>query len=290
MKTLLICPNQANGLPVLADSKPLATLPVLGEPFVCCWMRHLAAEKFTEVCIVTADPTELIAECTGDGSRWGLKVEFCHEVRDLQPAEARKRYRSASESDWAPEPRDVIEADHLPGLDDHKLFSSYKEWFRALPLWMGIVTQTKRIGRHEVSPGVWVGRRTKISPKARLIGPCWIGENVQIGKDVVIGPNSFLEDQVVVDSGCSVENSWVGPNTFLGALTEVKDSLAWGNLLINWKSGSHLLVPDAFLMTSLTEPRIKEEHPLKEPAPAASRNFLARPFETVISLAQKLQS
>src|SRR5580765_4584501 len=196
MKTILICPNQASGLTVLADLKPLPTLPVLGEAFICYWMHHLAAEKFKEVRIVTSDPVESIAEYVGDGSRWGLKVEIFHEVRDLKPEEARKRYKPNYESDWAPDPLDVIEANHLPGLSEVALFNSYESWFQALPRWLPFIGRHKRIGMRELEPGVWAGRRTKISRAAKLIGPCWIGDHVQIGKNAVIGPNSFLEDQV----------------------------------------------------------------------------------------------
>src|SRR5690349_5561457 len=129
MKTILICPNQAHGITVLADKRVLPTLPILGEAFICYWMQWLAAEKFQEVRIVTADPAEAIQEYTGDGSRWGLKTEIFHEVRDLNRDEARKRYRPTDETGWAPEPLDVIEANSLPGLPEHKLFASYREWF-----------------------------------------------------------------------------------------------------------------------------------------------------------------
>src|SRR4051812_2626798 len=107
-------------------------------------------------------------------------------------------------------------------MPEQKLFSSYADWFGALPLWLLRIARSKRIGMRELSAGVWVGRRTKISASAQLIGPCWIGEHVQIGKNAVIGPNSFLDDQVVIDVGAHVENSWIGPETFLGSLAELK--------------------------------------------------------------------
>src|SRR5687767_4453964 len=127
MKTLLIYPNQASGLTVLADIKPLPALPILGEAFICCWMQYLAAEKYKEVRIITPDPVETIEYYTGDGSRWGLEIEILHEVCDLLPDEARKRYKPSYETDWAPKPFDVTEADHLPGQPDLKLFGSYAE-------------------------------------------------------------------------------------------------------------------------------------------------------------------
>ncbi len=274
---------------MLADLNPIPTLPILGEAFICYWMHHLAAEKFKEVRIVTSDPAEVITEYVGDGSRWGLKVEVFHEVRDLQTEEARKRYRPAYEKDWAPEPQDVIEADHLPGLPEQKIFTSYSDFFRALPLWLPLVARSKRIGVRELAPDVWVGRRTQISRDAKLVGPCWIGDHVQVGKNAVIGPNSFLEDQVVVDVGASIENSWVGPETFLGTLAELKDSFAWGSTLINWRTGSNTIVPDPFLLSALSDPRERDEAPARQTA-EITQPGLVRRLGSVISFAKNLQS
>jgi len=150
------------------------------------------------------------------------------------------------------------------------------------------VGQSKRVGVREIAPGVWVGRRTKIARSAQLVGPCWIGDHVQIGRNAVVGPNSFLEDQVVIDEGCNIENSWVGPETFLGALAELKGSLAWGNLLVNWRNGSTTLVPDPFLLSSLSDEEREEKLAVKQPAETAP-SPLARGIGGVISLAQKMQ-
>ena len=287
MKVILICPNQANGIPVLADLKPLVTLPFLGESFICYWLQHLAAERFKEVRLVTTDPAKSIAAVTGSGSRWGLKVEIFHEVRELPPAEARKRYRPSYETDWPAEPNDVIIADHFPGVPGHKVFESYAAWFKALSLWLPQSMVANRVGTREIAPGVWAGKRCKIAKTARLLAPCWLGDCVHVGASSTVGPMAFLEDHVVIDKNSTVANGWVGPETFVGQLTELKDSLGWGSLLVNWKTGSHTVIPDPFLMSSLAEKPREEE--LKETLAARVKRPLARPLEAVISLAQKLQ-
>jgi NDP-sugar pyrophosphorylase family protein len=104
---------------------------------------------------------------------------------------------------------------------------------------------------------------------------------------VVIGPNSYIEDRVVLDQNAEIRDSWVAPDTFIGALTQLHDSLAWGNLLINWRIDSSTLVPDSFLMSSLAEEKKPARRARAETLPAEK---LARPFAPVISLVQKLQS
>lgn len=275
-------------MPVLADSKPLVTLPLLGESFISYWLHKLATEGVKEARLITSDDPECFQDLEEQGSRWGLKVELFREMRDLSIEEARKRYRPAYENDWRQE--DVIIADHVPGLPDHKVFASYENWFRTLALWLPFVAQSKRIGLKEIQPGIWAQSRARVSKSAKLVAPCWLGDNVRIGKGAVVGPFAFLEDQVVVDESVEIENSWVGPDTFLGALTRVHESLAWGNLLISWRTGSHILVPDAFLMSSLRKDvKPRKRLVVKDVAPE-TRSPLARPFEAVISLAQKFQS
>jgi hypothetical protein len=250
-------------------------------------LHHLATEKFKEVRIITTDPVDQIRDHIGNGSRWGLKVELFHEVRELTPAEARKRYRPNDDADWMAEPNDVFVADHFPGVPGHKLFESYSQWFKALGLWLPQLSSVRRAGVKEIAPGIWAGRRTKIAKSAKLVAPCWIGESVSIGPDTVIGPMAFLEDQVVVEARSVIANSWVGPETFLGTLTELKDSLAWGTLLINWKNGSHTQITDPFLLASLSNP--KDGKSGKSSFAKVVQRPFSRPFEAVAALAQKLQ-
>lgn len=290
MKTILICPNETNGITILSERSPVANLPFLGESFLGYWLEHLASRGAKEVRLVTSDDPDYIRESVGNGARWGVSLEIFHEVRELSAAEARKRYRPAYETDWLPE--DVIEADHLPGMPEHKIYSSYANWFKGLSLWMPFVAQSKRIGLKEIQPGVWAGRKRKIASSVTFKGPCYIGDNVRIGKDSVVGPFAFIEDNSVIDQSVEICNSWIGPDTFLGALTRVHESLGWGSLLINWKSGSHIVVPDSFLMSSLTKDRwsAAKARASEKAAESTSTSPLSRPIEAVISLAQKLQS
>ena len=46
-------------------------------------------------------------------------------------------------------------------------------------------------------------------------------------------------------------HSHIGPDTFVGRYSEIKDSLAWGDTLINCKLGSAAKVPDSFVLSSL---------------------------------------
>lgn len=290
MKVILICPNQSGGVPALSDLLPanaLGLTPFLGEPFLGHWMSHLATQGVQEVRLVTGEDPEMFHEVLGSGSRWGLKIDVRHEVRELTAADARSRHRLPDEDGWPEPPLDVIEADHLPGLPEHKVFASYGALVEALGLWLPRLAASKRLGMREREPGVWIGQRTHLAAGVVLKAPCWIGNHVRVGRDAVVGPNSFLEDRVVLEKNSEVSGSWVAPETFVGVLTQVKDSLAWGSTLISWRSGSHTVVRDSFLMSSLSDGARKEPASNKQSAPATTK--LVRPFAPIITLAQKLQ-
>jgi NDP-sugar pyrophosphorylase family protein len=287
MKAILICPNQANGIPVLADSKPLVTLPFLGESFISYWLEHFASVKVKDLKLITTDSASDITHVTGNGSRWGLKIEVFHEVREPSIAEARKRFRSGNESDWLAEPNDVVIADHFPGVPGHKVFENYRSWFQAMSLWIPQSVASRRIGFREVAPGIWMGHRTKVARTAKLTPPCWIGDHVRIGSDASVGPMTFLEDRVVIDECAIINHSWVGPDTFLGSMTGLKDSLAWGTLLINWKTGSHTTISDPFLLASLAEDRL--DNARKQTFTTGVLKHTSKPFDALIALAHKLQ-
>ena len=288
MKSILICPNQPSGIPALAGMHPLATIPILGESFLSYWLEYLAGHGVQDLRFVTMEDPEELHEAEALASRWGVKLRFHPEQRDLTREEVISKYRVEDVDEWAASPLDVIELDHLPGHSGHSLFLSYADFYQSICAWLPQVTRTKRIGLRELQPGIWVGQRARIARSARLQAPCWIGENVQVGKDAQVGPFAFLEDRVVVEDACEITQSWVGPDTFLGTLTRVEGSLAWGSTLVNWATGSHTTVPDDFLMCSLARKRAGRNTLRTRPGTVPEPS-LARPVDVVISIAQKLQ-
>jgi NDP-sugar pyrophosphorylase family protein len=270
MKTLLISPGRQTAVPLLNEHLPLAAVPILGEPLACHWVEHLASLGAREIRIVASDRADLVRAAVGDGARWGVQVEIIAAANEPTPAEAVARYRSPEEPGWLPPPADVVFMNHLPGRPDLPLFTSYAAWYEAIIAWMPRALTPVRVRVSEVRPGIWIGRRSRVAPTAVLQAPCWIGDQVLVGKDCVIGPGAVLEDRACIEAGAKVVQSIVGPDTYVGRLTVVASSLAGGSTLTNWRSGSSLRVPDPFLMCSLAG-RTK-------PAPAGA---LKRSFQAV---------
>ena len=172
---------------------------------------------------------------------------------DRRPVRVGK-YQTAGDTRWLPAPHDVVLMSHLPGCPKSPLFESYASWFSAVVEWMPRALTPARVRVSEIRPGVWVGRRARVSPRAQLIAPCWIGDQVFVGPKAVVGPGAVVEDRAVIEVGARVVQSYVGRDTFVGRMTSVVNSLALGNTLINWQTDSSLRVPDPFLLCSLAHP------------------------------------
>jgi anti-anti-sigma factor len=250
MKALLICPGRRPAVALLAESGPLAVAPLLGKSLVEYWIEHLAGLGVREILILASDRIAQVRARVGDGTRWGLAIAVTAEAAELSIAQASEKYPAALDS--APEL--VVAMDHLPGLPIVHLLESYAAWFAGIQAWMPRAQALERIGHCEVQPGVWVGLRARIDPAAQLLAPCWLGDYVSVNGDAVIGPGAILEDGVVVSPGAGVTQSIVGPATFVGGQIRVEHSIAHRDTVIDWQTDSCLRVPDAFWLSSLSEP------------------------------------
>ncbi len=266
MKTLLLCPAHRPAVSRLAETDPLALTPILGKCLVEYWLEYLVARGERDVRIIALDRPDRVRARVGDGCRWGLRVEVVPQNGDPAPSETRRYYADpTSLHDGTPD--SVVLMDHLPGLTQLPLFDSYEGWFNALQAWLPHTATPDRIGRRELMPGVSVGLHSRIDPSAQLHAPCWIGENVFVGANAVIGPSVILEDRAFIEPGARIAQSVIGRETFVGGFTLIEQSLACGQLLINWKTRSCLDVPDEFLLSSLgTRPAVPRAlHRLKSP-------------------------
>ena len=253
MKALIICPERP-AMRWLSTPAPLCNLSLFGTELICYWIEHLASIGATDILISASDRPEQVRAVVGDGSRWGVKLEVLPARWEFQPGEARAKFRTASQAKWVDSPNDIIVADRFPG-GTQNIFESTEAFFAALKNFLPHAAKGNRIGMREIAPGVWAGLRTQISPTAKLVSPCWLSDEVIVGSNATVGPYAILESRVVVDTGAIVTNSLIAPQTFVGRLSEINDSIAVGACLLNWKYGSHTVVTDPALLCGLNERR-----------------------------------
>jgi len=289
MKVILICPSERRELDQLTNTHPLAALPLFGESVLDLWMAHLAATGVKEVKVLAADRFDQIKALVGSGEKWGLQATCCNEAIEPTIPEARKKHKPSDGQGYHPEPDDVRVVDHLPWDDSYPMFADYASWFGAAKAILKRIQPGFRVGMRQVKPGVWVGRDSKIAPSARIEGPCWLGHGVNVGPHARIGPNTIVENQSFIDETAELVEAWVGPETYVGGLTSICESLAWGSGLVNWRTGSHITVPDPFLLSSVEQARTAVKSLLApRRLPAIFQETFARPMAAWASLRAKL--
>ena len=253
MKVLLICPSNRTSVPLLAESTPLAAVPLLGQSLLEYWLAHIACSGAKEAIVLADDRPAYIRLVAGDGARWGLSVNVIEESRELTPAQALLKY----DKDLAPDSTHdgIVVLDHFPKGAEKPLFIDYASHFKNLLTWMPHAKTPDRVGVKELMPQIYTGLRARISASAKLNAPCWLGKNVYVGAGATIGPMTIVEDGSFIESGATVVHSLVGPDTFVGKFAELSESFAQGDTLVNLRTGSVAKVPDNFLLCALRHPR-----------------------------------
>jgi anti-anti-sigma factor len=250
MNALLICPSPRPAVALLAKNAPLAIAPLLGKCMIEYWIEYLVRRSVGDIRIRAADRPDQIAAVVGDGARWGVHIVVEPEPEESSPAQAAAIYCAH----WKERPEFIVLLDHLPGRPGRRLFDSYATWFNELYEWIPRAQTDDRIGQCEVEPGVWVGLRARVSPSARFIPPCWLGDHVAINREAVIGPGAIIEPGAIVAEGAQITQSIIGAATFVGAQIKIEDSIASRHTLVNWSTNSILRVPDACWLSSLRGP------------------------------------
>ncbi|HEY3898847.1 MAG TPA: sugar transferase [Chthoniobacter sp.] len=254
MHAIVICPDRSSALPFFSRTAPVALTPALGPNLLSHALTALAIAGARRITILASDRPEEIRRAIGYGERWGVSARVVPEKRQLTIEEARAKYRPVDDWEWMPKDQDILVADGSGILAERSPLQKPADWFAALQKWLPD-GHAHRLGVHEISPGVWVGLRARIENGAVLEGPCWIGEGAWIRAGSRVGPEAWIEDEVLIDHEAVVRESWVAPRTYVGALTHVEHSLAWGAGLLNYETDSYLEVPDAFLLSPLQRPK-----------------------------------
>jgi hypothetical protein len=86
MKALLLADRLGPGLSPFTERTAVALFPVAGKPLVFHAIEDLVQAGVKEVVVVVSSFAEEVERAVGDGTRWGLKLEFVLSPGDESPA------------------------------------------------------------------------------------------------------------------------------------------------------------------------------------------------------------
>jgi lipopolysaccharide/colanic/teichoic acid biosynthesis glycosyltransferase len=105
----------------------------------------------------------------------------------------------------------------------------------------------------EADPGVWLSRNVRLHPSVQFFPPVFVGENCDIGPGVKLGPYAVLGKDCMVDGHCTVANSVIFPNSYVGEGLDLAEVIVDRNRLISIRHGEAVAISDNFILGSMTE-------------------------------------
>jgi mannose-1-phosphate guanylyltransferase/phosphomannomutase len=90
----------------------------------------------------------------------------------------------------------------------------------------------------EIKKGIYAGKTSKISKKAKLFAPCVIGENCIIEEGVIVKPCSVIGDNVTIGRGAVLDKTIVWDGTKIGRKVHLESSIIGYNVTVS--DGIHL--------------------------------------------------
>lgn len=261
MKAVVILPDHRECAGFARRIRPLALMPFMGRELLDLWLEKLAADGVKEATLLVADRPEEIRRATGDGGRWGLRITIIPVPKEPTIEAARTLF--ATDADTT-----VIALETLPEGPALPLWESTEGLYDVMRRKFKHVEPESRLTMRRLASDVFVSTRARIASTAVIEGPAWIGPRVIIGENAHIMGGSIIESAAFIDHQATVRGSWIGPNTYVGAMTEVSHSFAWGDGLENWRLASFVEVTDDFLLASL-----KRQHYGDKPSGWMTRLF-----------------
>ncbi|MFT5421021.1 MAG: MurNAc alpha-1-phosphate uridylyltransferase [Candidatus Endobugula sp.] len=88
MKAMILAAGRGERMRPLTDTIPKPLLSVANKPLIVYHLEKIAAMEITEVVINIAYLGDKIRQALGDGSRWGLTIQYSEETEPLETAGA----------------------------------------------------------------------------------------------------------------------------------------------------------------------------------------------------------
>ena len=226
-----------------AEGTSSSLLPFLNRPFIHHLVDALVERGVRKIEFVSDESLDKYQESLGTGERWGAEFQFClressAKVPHQKKADVSLAAHSLPFSSTASFSQDVLRVDSA----DHYLAFQHA-------IMSDDMSRMLTVERH-LGDDVWVGRDVSIHSTARLRGPLLIGEHSRISAGVVLGPNTVIGPNCLIDRKSMVIGSTVFPNVYLGEGLDFLDSIINQRQIFNVRLNTSLNVDDDLILAS----------------------------------------
>ncbi|CAN5861688.1 hypothetical protein BH11VER1_BH11VER1_19740 [soil metagenome] len=288
MNVILICPEHRPVGGHFQRIQPLALMPLLGRSLLEHSLTQLAKEGARRVLILASDRPARVREAMRDAAVWGLEIEVLATSSEIHVHDAAILYANHFTDKTRPT---VMLLDRCPLLLGSALWQSSEGNFELFREKLASNETVNQLTMREVIPGVWVSTKATVSPDSQILAPAWIGPRASIAEGACVGPHAIVEAGAFIDTGASVVESWVGPDTYVGSGAIIESSMVWGNGLTNWRNGSFVEVHDEFLISDISRRTASQRSAsLTERTVAFALMVVTLPLAVISMLRNRLQN
>ena len=261
-------------------------LPMMGKPFIQHILEYVERLGIREWEIFLSNSASEVEKFIGDGERWGAKISY-HLLRDREKVLSRlsdellggmnelflfcneeflpfitkehllveQSFYSLSDIDtgWRistlaslgselavtkVEALNIVSAsDYLDSIE--KVFANKGE---------GLVVFGK-----EIREGIWSGPGTRIPSTSTLVAPVYLGSQVRIDEQSIIGPNVEISNGCIIGGNSFIKGSSILTGSFVGKNLDVNGCIVNQNNILNARLNAVYSAADDMLVTSVEQ-------------------------------------
>lgn len=100
MKAVILAAGEGSRMRPLTFTRPKVMLPIAGKPILEHLLLEVSAAGITEFILVVGYHDEQVRSYFADGARWGLKISYCQQTRQLGTAHALKQLEKQLQADF----------------------------------------------------------------------------------------------------------------------------------------------------------------------------------------------
>ncbi|MDC7244397.1 MAG: NDP-sugar synthase [Sphaerochaetaceae bacterium] len=275
-------------------------LPIMGKPFIQHILEYVERLGISEWEIYLSNSADEVEQFIGDGERWGVTLSyhllkkdamiesrlsmdlkddysepflFCNEeflpmiTKDQLSKEASFQSETSKETRWRVATLSSFR-EELPSVQVETISvdspESYLESVKKVlaEKGKGLIVYGK-----EIREGIWAGPGSRIPDTSTLVAPVYLGSQVRIDSQSIIGPNVEIGSGCIIGSDSFITDSSILEGSFVGSNLDVNGCIVKQNKIFNTRVGAVYRATDEILVTSVeSSDKISDVVPVSLPS------------------------
>ncbi len=261
-----------------------AFLPMMGKPFLQHILEYVERLGLREWEIYLSDSADEVEQFIGDGERWGVTLSY-HLLKkgadislrlskdlkenqrepfllcngDFLPMitqeqlsdEQRFCTQTGEDTGWRVTTLSSIKQELPSAQTDSLSVASAQAYLESVRQVLSIKGKGLIVYGKEIREGIWAGPGTRIPDTSTLVAPVYLGSQVRIDSQSIIGPNVEIGNGCIIGSDSFISDSSVLEGSYVGSGLDVKGCILKQNKIFNTRIGAIYRATDDLLVTSV---------------------------------------